>query len=274
MLESERLAYLDALGITQFVSLAPIAGASSLPELVPEQIWAEAPEAVDPPVVDSPSIEEQEKVARVTSKPEPFSAPQSQPDVETKPAPLPEVEDEKGVPQLDLSKLNLETEDTKPAAKPQVKAQQFALAVITIPDQYRLFVELELADAPGLSAVEHRMISDVLMLLGQPGGLDEFGAKLYRWPMVNNPRIAADTQAAREGLLGFVASAPAVSRNVFLGLKAASVLTATAPGQLFSMNQASDPDSLATYSLAEMRQDWRHKSAFWHSVLSFLNNPQ
>ena len=41
MLEADRLAYLNALGITQYVALNPIAGAQQLPVLAPEQIWPE-----------------------------------------------------------------------------------------------------------------------------------------------------------------------------------------------------------------------------------------
>lgn len=274
MLESERLAYLDALGITQYLALAPISGGRELPELVAEQIWAAAPDAVDSSAEDVSAVPG--KVEPVTAPSEFPTEPQAHSDIDIKPEPPPEkVEEEEGVPRLDLSKLNLETEvSTRPVSRQPVKAQQFALAVITIPDQYRLFVELELADAPGLSAVEHRMVSDLLMLLGQSDGLDQVGAKLYRWPMVNNPRIAADTQAARDGLLGFVASAPVVSRNVFLGMKATSVLATTTPGELFSLTGSGDPDSLATYSLAEMQQDWQLKAAFWGNIYPFLSNFQ
>ena len=51
MLESERLAYLSALGITQYVALEPIAEARVLPELASDQIWGEAASAT--PVTDT-----------------------------------------------------------------------------------------------------------------------------------------------------------------------------------------------------------------------------
>lgn len=279
MLEADRLAYLNALGITQYVALNPIAGAQQLPVLAPEQIWPEpdathdakgdhtAVQAPQHGLQSSPADQRDQVQGQTAQQP---AGPQTPPQTPAGGV----TEAEETVPRLDLSKLNLETEvATQPVTKPQARVQQFALAVITVTGQYRLFVELELADAPGLSAVEHRMVTDLLILLGQPQGLDSFGAKLYRWPMVTNPRIAADAQAARDGLLGFIASAPTVSRNVFLGMKATTVLADTSPGQIFALPDAGEADSLATYSLAEMRQDWRHKAAFWSTVFPFLTNP-
>lgn len=275
MLESERLAYLNALGITQYVALEPIAGARVLPELAPDQIWSEeevlapanevALEQIQPTV--SEAVPVQPETAQLDSEKSELQAPK------------PEEQGSAEVPQLDLSKLKLEAE---PAAKPKPKApvriERFALAVITIPDRFRLMVELSQADAPGLSAVEHRMVSDLLRVLGCGDGLDQYGAKLYRWPMVNNPRIAADPQAARDGLLGFVASAPAVQKSVFLGRRAATVLGSDTPGQVFALtsDSASQPGSetgnaLSCHSLAELQADWRLKAATWGYVLPFLS---
>lgn len=266
MLESDRQAYLSALGITQYVTLAPFAGAQILPELTPEQIWAA-----------ESLIEAQPEAAVEIVFRQVEEAPPPVPSVAPTLPPTPERAtpvDDGAIPQLDVGKLKQEASQPKSVAlKPVVKAQRFALAVVTVPDQYRLWVELALPDAPGLSALEHRMMSDLLASLGQAEGLDRFGAKLFRWPLVDNPRIAADSQAARDGLLGFVASAPPAPKNVFLGNKASAVLSDVAPGQPFNLSasaEATVPDALATWSLADMVADWTRKQTAWQVLHPFL----
>ena len=275
MLESERLAYLNALGITQYVALDVIPGAYLLPELAPEQIWTDA-EPVDQVATGSSAVPAVPlSDAPVTSPSPPLQMDekpaQAEPEQVAPTAVTASAVETGEVPQLDLNKLKLEREpDSKPAVKPQAKAQRFALAVITIPDQFRFFVELSQADAPGLSAREHRMLADLLSALGQGDALDQFGAKLYRWPLVENPRIAADQQAAREALLGFVSSAPPVTRSVFLGLRAAAVLGVAEPGQVFNLAGVSGNEAISTHSLAEMEADWRLKPSAWNHILPFL----
>lgn len=270
MLESERLAYLNALGITQYVALNAIDGAPVLPELAADAIWPQ-PSADTPTAVDA--VPEQVPVQTV----EPalaatVSVPVAEP-ATAEPEPESPVTDGGAIPQLDVGKLKQEVIQPKTAvAKPAIKAQRFALAVVTVNDQYRLFVELAVADSPGLSALEHRMVSDLLALLGQPNGLDQFGAKLYRWPMVNNPRIASDPQAAREGLLGFIASAPTVKKNLFLGSKAAAVLSDQPLGQVFALGDSA-VNAITTWSLLEMQNDWTRKADAWNSIRPFLADP-
>jgi len=264
MLESERQAYLNALGITQYVALDTIAGAPVLPVLTAEQIWPAAP---TPAISAEPA---QPDIAPQPPESSPAVAEQAAPISEA--SPRPDIEDDGSIPQLDVSKLRQEQVQPKTApAKPVIKAQRFALAVITVPERFRLFVELTLPDAPGLSAVEHRMVSDLLGVLGHHNALDQYGAKLYRWPMVDNPRIAADSQAAREGLLGFVASAPPVIKSVFLGTKAASVISDAATGQSFALN-GSALDAVACCSLSEMQHDWTRKAEAWGIIHPFLNS--
>ncbi|RLU00381.1 hypothetical protein [Ketobacter sp.] len=277
MLESERLAYLHALGITQYGCQQPLVGATALPELSAEQIWGvSATEAVDAVAdrVSTPGTQVQPAQLQSPAPSQPAPPPVTGPTV----ASAANTDAAAEVPQLDVSKLQLEQERApKPVPKPQAKAQRFALAVITLPQRFRLFVELAQADAPGLSAVEHRMVADLLGVLDCPGALDQFGAKLYRWPLVDNPRIAADQQAAREGLLGFVASAPVVSKSVFLGLRAPSLLVDAQPGARFALTAEGNDDTLITYSLREMQSDWRLKAEAWRQIFPFLadlRNPQ
>ncbi|MBA55717.1 MAG: hypothetical protein CMK89_14775 [Pseudomonadales bacterium] len=267
MLESERLAYLSALGITQYVALEPIAGAAELPELAPDQIWSEV--ASSAPLADAPSDQAASSEPAEPSVAD-VSTVKAEPGTPSADLAVPGNQVTDAVPQLDLNKLKLESEPVaKTVAKSPVRAERFALAVITIPDQFRLFVELAQPDAPGLSAVEHRMVADLLRALGCADGLDQHGAKLYRWPLVNNPRIAADPQAARDGLLGFVASAPAVAKSVFLGRRAAAVLGSAAVGEVFSLN-AESGDALTSHSLMAMQSDWQMKAEAWNHLLAFL----
>lgn len=282
MLESERLAYLNALGIAQYVAQDAIAGAKVLPELAPEAIWPAAIITAAEPVVQDAAAELHPDQQPGPEIKKPIVAEPNLKSTATVEEPThPKVEDDGTIPQLDVGKLKQEQEQPKSApVKAVVKVQRFALAVITVPEQFRLFVELAVPDAPGLSAVEHRMVSDLLALLGHPAGLDQFGAKLYRWPMVSNPRIAADPQAARDGLLGFVASAPAVEKNVFIGRKAASILNELPLGQPFVLNGSSSDDaapdtvstadSIAVWSLADMQSDWANKIEAWRSIHPFL----
>lgn len=266
MLESERLAYLNALGITQFVAQSVIEGAPCLPQLSEDEVWANhIALQPDPQQSNTEALVEARMSPAVTVQVvnEPLQ-PEALPDAES-------VVSSATIPELDLSKLKVEKAEGKTVLplKNTAKVQRFALAVITVPDQFRLFVELALADAPGLSAIEHRMVSDLLQALGFPNWLDQHGAKAYRWPMVNNPRIAADPQAAKDGLLGFVSSAGVVQKNIFLGSKASVALDAAVLGQLFALGDAGSV-AMATYSLADMNADWTRKADAWNSIQQLL----
>jgi len=285
MLESERLAWLDALGIQQYVALAPVAGAASLPELTPEQIWAaeyvtavaeseSVPESEPTPVAPVVAAQQphESEYAVKTAVAAAVQASSTAASARTTELSLPPDLAEGEIPQLDVSKLRqAEQPVTRPIRKAAPPVQKFALAVVTIPHQFRLLVELALPDAPGLSALEHRVLSDLLLALGQADGLDHNAAKLYRWPILNNPSLASNAEAARDALLAFIGSAPAVTRSVFLGSKAAALLSEVAAGESFSLGPQST--AIHTHSLAAMQQDWTLKAGVWQQLHSFLSEP-
>lgn len=285
--EGERLAYLQALGITQYVPLRPIAGAPVLPVAA----WESAaplpaspagvnvqPALADPLVQEAPAatgpVPVAEQVAEVVRKVDVATAPS--------PAQSPAPADSGAtasadIPQLDLSRI-------KPAAAPQPVAvpraaslQRFALAVITVPQRVRLLVELAQADAPGLSALEFRMLSDILLALNVPQEISDSTTKLFRWPMVNNPRIAADASAARDGLLAFLASAQAeqaVDKILCLGATPLQCFAHQAPGEAFSLpdlnTAVATSRCLFTHSLAAMNRDGALKPVVWRQLQAFL----
>ena len=185
MIESRRLAYLNALGVPQFVARTAIEGAPTLPELSPEQLWGEnliesdqseqqaqepshAREEAQP---ENPQQEkpQQEKAQQnhPNKQPEQKAAPtpEQSPSSNSEPSPGPTAPAETGeTPLLDVSRLGLEKETkAKPVATPTKTAERFSLAIITVPEPgIRFIVQLGVADAPGRSGVEIRMVSGLL----------------------------------------------------------------------------------------------------------------
>ena len=295
MIESRRLAYLNALGVPQFVARAAIEGAPTLPELSPEQLWGENLIESDQPEQQAqeplhagkeaePENPQQEKPQQEKAQqnhpnkqPEQKAAPtpeQSPSSNSAEPSPRPTVPAETGeTPLLDVSRLGLEKETkAKPVATPTKTAERFSLAIITVPEPgIRFIVQLGVADAPGLSGVEIRMLSDLLQALGYPQWLDQHQPQHFQWPFVNNPRIAKDRAAARDGLLGFFTSTDPVNKTLFLGGIAPAILDS----QLEQNQSAStsvhgiEGESLLLPTLAQMA-DWKIKANAWRQIQQFL----
>lgn len=263
MLESWRLAYLNALEIPQFIARGEIDGAPRLPELSSEQIWAE-PEFVSEPVAEIEAEAVQPAIATLVEL-EPESKQQVAKPENTE------------TPVLDLAKLGFakEVSEPKKIQKKQLEAARFSLAIVTVPEEMRIIVQLGVFDSPGLSAVEHRMLSDLLQALGYPQSLNQSAPQTFQWPLVNNPQIAKDRAAARDGLLGFFASSPALPKNVFLGASAASILN---EGELDPITSVIEPVSLSGFpgeslvlpNFAQM-QDWNVKARSWRQLQLFLS---
>lgn len=290
MIESRRLAYLNALGVPQFVARAAIEGAPTLPELSPEQLWGEnliesdqSEHQVQEPLhareEAEPEKPQQEKAQQnhPNQQPEQKAAPTPEPSPSSNSAeasPGPTVPAETGeTPLLDVSRLGLEKETkAKPVATPTKTAERFSLAIITVPEPgIRFIVQLGVADAPGLSGVEIRMLSDLLQALGYPQWLDQHQPQHFQWPFVNNPRIAKDRAAARDGLLGFFTSTDPVNKTLFLGGIAPAILDS----QLEQNQSAStsvhgiEGESLLLPTLAQMA-DWKIKANAWRQIQQFL----
>lgn len=275
MQEAQRLAYLNALGITQYVPLVPIAGAPVLPVL----------QEVDDPGYAPEDLLVQEAMSRYVDESMPASAEETvaEKTIAEKTAPVPqqtaseipaarEILPASEIPVLDLSKVKPERTPVTAPAKPAASLR-FALAVVTIPQRLRLIVELAQPDAPGFSAQEHRLVSDLLLALDAKTELNDSATKLFRWPLVNNPRIAADASATRDALFAFLASAQeaqAVPATAFIGTSAVRCLHQADPGSIFQLADISGR-CLVSHSLKEIQQDWRLKPALWAHLFSLLS---
>lgn len=266
--ESTRLAYLQALGITQYVPLQSVAGALQLPPLDGQDSADAIPAAGEPagtgPV---PTGLPQNGVAAQQSAAQSSAAPAA----ETSPVPQPAPAAGHDIPQLDVSKLK-PARAAQPAAKSQAPAApRFTLAVLTLAGRARLLVELGRFDAPGFSALEHRLLGDLLLALGIRQDISD--SHLFRWPPVNNPRVADELDAARVGLLAFIDGAQnrqPLPRLLFLGTAALSCFPAQKTGAAFHLTDTQGPECLFTHSLAALQKDWTLKAGFWQQVREFL----
>lgn len=282
--EGERLAYLQALGITQYVPLRPIAGVPQLPSLVWEvpAVEAVSPESFprEDAVVSAAPIENlranvSEPTADVvaqavaTAVQRSSTASPATPELSAEPA----QRDTGDIPQLDLSKLK-PVEEKKPQVVPKAASlQRFAVAVITLPQRARLLVELSQPDAPGLSGVEFRLLSDLLLALSCRQEIGDSNTKLFRWPLVNNPRIAADVSAARDGLLAFLAAAQSeqpLAKVLFLGAAPLVCFPHQQVGEVFTLPELDGASCLFTPSLTALQKDWTLKPIVWRQLQSFL----
>ncbi|HVL01087.1 MAG TPA: hypothetical protein VM553_14805 [Dongiaceae bacterium] len=295
MQETQRLAYLNALGITQYVPLAPIAGAPVLPVLQ-EADWAadiasdRVEEAATQAIADYAAVDDRVSVAAPINAAESTTSFAQEPSFQTiltqaistqtpsspQSATPTQPAATTDIPVLDLSKVKPESVAKAAPPKAAATALRFALAVVTLPQRLRLIVELAQPDAPGFSAREHRIISDLLLALDPGFELHDSATKLFRWPLVNNPRIAADAGAARDALFAFLAGAQdavVVPATVFLGSAAVQhCVQNVTQGESFQLADIPG-DCLATHSLRELDQDWRLKPVVWAHLLALLPKP-
>lgn len=253
--EAQRLSWLNALGITQYVPIQPFEGVPQLPEAAIETEFE--PESTstgsssEPLLREEPSAREEPVTGETPSeKTEKASAADA---LVSEPA------------TLDLGRiLDAESSPTRkvpPASHSKITA--FSCRVLTLPDATRLLVQLSAPDAPDLSALEYRMLSDLLRAMSVPT-LEQHANRIYRWPVINNPRLASDANAAREALAEFLSAVPG-SRTVFLGDRAAAALG------LSNEQRGSDPsDFLLLPSLTELQDSWPLKARSWSQLSEFL----
>ena len=278
--EGQRLAYLQALGITQYVPLRPIDGTPTLPVMA----W-EAESVVAEQSSESTTVVKPVEAPVTTVVAEVVEKITTSVDAKTATAPMPDAQapstgsapSDNDIPQLDLSRVKLDDAPKKTLAAKPSALQRFTLAVITLPQRARLLVQLSQPDAPGLSAVEYRMLGDLLLALGSQQDINDSSIKLFRWPLVNNPRIAADASAARDGLLAFLAAAQAeqpIAKTVVLGTAPQTCFSHEVLGQAFALPEldsaAGGGQCLMTNSLLDLQRDWSLKPALWQHLQTFL----
>lgn len=290
MQEAQRLAYLNALGITQYVPLAPIAGALVLPDIPWDDVVDAGVPAQDVALANIASADRSphsfalEPVALEAGSPETAAPASVQEAVQqvvdksrsvapaTRPAVIPPTLPPEEIPQLDVSRVKPEAPAVAPRPKAPATATRFALGIVTLPDVARLVFELGLPDAPGFSAQEHRIVSDILLALNARTELNDSITKLFRWPMVNNPRIAADVSAARDALIAFLAGAQeggVVPATLFFGTVAASCLHASQPGDVFQLPESGGRNGV-THSLKALQHDGKLKADVWRHLQMLL----
>jgi len=287
--EGQRLAYLQALGITQYVPLQPFDGVPALPVLELETVVAsgdgaqtaagelstrEAAGTLSDTNPDTISAESQfihDVVEQTVPTEEAIEVTGEQPvDVQAKASP----EQNTDIPQLDLGRLTADLGGVT-TAKPRAPQplRRFTLAMVTLPQRLRLMVELASPDAPGFSALEHRMLGDLLLALDADTQISDANTRLFRWPFVNNPRIATDPGAARDGLFAFLAAAQSeqpVLKTLVLGSAPAGLFHSAEPGKPFPLAELENQPCMLTHSLAVMDQDWTLKAATWRHIRSFV----
>lgn len=269
--EGQRLAYLQALGITQYVPLRPIDGVPTLPVMAWETDAVVAEQAAESATVLEP-VEAPEKIA--TSVDVKSTATRTR-TAESLPADATPTDHD--IPQLDLSRVKLDDAPKKAVVAKASMQQRFTLAVITLPQRCRLLVQLSQPDAPGLSAMEYRVLGDLLLALGSRQDINDSAMKLFRWPLVSNPRIVADASAARDGLLAFLGAVQGeqpFAKTVILGTAAHSCFPHAVIGQAFALPELDSAAGaglcLISHGLLDLQRDWSLKPALWQHLQTFL----
>ncbi len=260
--EPLRQAYLDALGITQYVARRAVPGAKVLPYW---QLCASESLAVDE------NITAREGEATVHLEVEMAEA-VLEDDVDSQSAIDSEQHiSDQPVPKLDVAKLGIAADAHKPVSNASVKAKpqdavRFSLVVLPLSSGKQFMFQTEAADAPGLSALEYPLVEDILRLCGETHWFDHHQPKLFRWPMVNNPLIALDSQAAKDALTGFL-SGSVVAHTLFFG----SILRDLYPIQAEqSCLNALGGDVWLAPGLRQLCNDWRLKVQAWQLMQAFL----
>lgn len=306
MNESQRLAYLDALGIQQYYAVQPIAGAlpspdlSSSPDLTLRSdlspcTEASAPEASTPdamvadPQPVMPESEPPESKQTYTKYKAPAAEPPSPQEVLPQESPTSENISIK----VDLSKYqpseansatgssgSTDTINQAPYQKaPHQKNQatkdalpRFGIAVIPITSNIVMLCELADHSVADMSAYEHQITANIIKALDYTP--DELKPHYFRWPLVDNPRIPQGVNIAAD------------SFRVFLEPK----ITAS-PAQVLALGQwpwhllsgddrvpayASPPRDIAIGphaaslvalpSLAQLGQQWQLKRTLWQCI--------
>ncbi|MBV1920877.1 MAG: hypothetical protein KUG73_09360 [Pseudomonadales bacterium] len=300
MLEARRRAYMKAMGVVQFSPISAIDGASVSPVLLPEQVY--------PELVDVPYVEEavpQETVPQETfrqASPD-VQVPQSQvipPPVEALTSDANQLQtnqapSNKSGPDTSIATQNVTvkasfseaalqhdgpppTPDIKitpldeaapvaPEKKGHDEVLRFALTMVEIPGKLLVLADLSDANAMGCSAMEYHLLQAVLKSISLEA---EPSQHLFRWPLINNKRMAQGKAEAAEGLQGFLMSKLEVLQTPNL-LLIGEFASGFMPGQ-----DAQAVMDFAGYkahcfripSLQNMLNDWQYKPQAWATLVS------
>lgn len=252
--EQDRLAYLQALGITQYVErsleaeLEPLSAeylTDSFAEPGAADTQAEATKSKASAAAEVHRLQmaaklNQSSSSAVTSL---ASKPKHEPNHETQ-----------------------VSEETHTKAAPSEQVAPFTLQVIAI-GHWRLAMELVAADAPGLSNREIRLLSDLLLAMGLDA--EDQTSKWFRWPLMNHPGISLDIGSAREALFGYLSAEQQPVNYVFFSASVTRLLDPTKAGVL------PPPEGIrwgCTQSLAQCGTHWQHKAHAWQQIQRLLDD--
>ena len=98
---------------------------------------------------------------------------------------------------------------------------------------------------------------------------EQQGTRIYRWPIINNARMAADPVAALDAFSAFLSAADVVSHTLVIGRQVAIALGLTKEQDAQAVGQLPGR-FLAVPGFAEMQADWKVKAEAWSRISSFL----
>lgn len=292
--EGRRQAYLAALGIDLYVAREPLpyAAPSTLPEWevewAHEARWEDDPtllvEDVGPEDVSTPA----ENAATVRS-PTPVSTPLST-DRAAVAAAVNAVAQSKhvssanaeprAIPVLDPSTLTIpELRNLKPepTAADKVRAPQvnnslrIGLSVFEWPGRLRVLIEMTDADAPSLSAREHRLWHEIaLALWGRDHAYSALTLPIFRFPPSAKLKQLETPEAIREAVESFLqarhARSPVALQLVFAGRGLAAAYLGQRGAVVQEACLVDVPgvtQSLLFPSIEQLLNDWQLKAPVW-----------
>lgn len=182
LVEARRQAYLQSLGIPLW----------SARIVLPAALPAE-------PLQTLPWIEETvQEPTEVPAIPEPpltvVAAPVTAPALDstaTAPRPLPQVDAVSRVPVAPSVEK-----------KPETKGAEVRYALYAVPLQENRVALLSLQDEPDLSGAEHQLLANIHLAIGGDGA--PVLGPLFRFPVVDNPRLGRDKEAACQAMTGLL----------------------------------------------------------------------
>lgn len=300
MLEARRRAYLKAMGVMQFSPVSAIDGAGVSPVLLPEQVY--------PELVDVPYVEEAVPQETFQQAPSDAQVPQSQvipPQADVLPSdvnqPQPnQIQSNQSpsnkagpdtsiatqsvtakasfsdaalqhdgpppTPDIKITPLD-ETVPIAPEKKGHEEVLRFALTMVEIPGKLLVLADLSDANSMGCSAMEYHLLQAVLKSISLEA---EPSQHLFRWPLINNKRMAQGRAEAAEGLRGFLMSKLEVLQapNLLLIGEFASGFMPEQDAQSVIDFAGYKAHCFRIPSLQNMLNDWQHKPQAWTTLVS------
>ena len=269
MFEVERLAYLNALGITQYVARDSILGAKPSPLLDHEQVFppslqqpisgaSDQPPGSDAPVqikqpdtVDSgASVSNVDSAAAATNYQEPVVTTGLKVNI---PKEL--------LAESSVVNQNLSSTAAQHTVNSDDAAFEFCFVLLQSQQGVAFLMELDDPGVKDMSSGEHRLATDLLKALKIER--EQVQANYFKWPLVNNPRLKQGPEEARESLLGYLDSKLANSTTATL------LIFGDMPNRV--LDKGDEPLALASRQLVtvqlpalyRMLQNWQHKAHAW-----------